>query len=240
MYSTPVATHLVEAAILAASLGVASVQDLKRRMVDDRVWLVTWPIGIVVVLARLWRGDVRPSILAQQIFEFVPLGLLLLASWKLRLIGEADILAYLTVEIVQPTAQESILPPSFSTFIYSKLLLLFAPPIQFSINLVRVKRDPSLLEGFDEPLWRIALALALLSSKPELGSVPAESVQDGRKKFILSRIFAPLEPSKPHESCRWYVPAYPLMPLIFAGYLLSQVLGDPVSLLLRILGSESF
>ena len=226
-------TSWPEMAVLIGSLTAATIQDLRGRMVDDRVWLTTWPLGVITLSFRLWRGDVSPSALADGAIAFVPLGLLLIASWRLKLMGEADILAYLTVEIVQPVASGSLIPPSFSTFIYSKLLLLFAPPVQFLINLARVKRDPSLLEGFDEPSWRIALALALLSSKPELGSVPAEFTQDGRRKFKLSKIFAPLEPSKPQENCRWYVPAYPLMPFILAGYLLSQVLGDPVGLLLR-------
>ncbi len=227
----------VSSAILVITLAAASIQDLKGRMIDDRLWIFACVTGIALNGYCLWSGILAPSELASQLLGFAPLGLLLLVSWKLRLMGEADVLAYLTIEVVQPVANGLLIPPALSSFIYSKASLVLIPLGQLTVNLYRVWRDPSLLEGFDEPLHRKIMALALLSPRPSLGAVPAEIRKSGRRRFDFSRLLAPLEPTEPKEECKWYVPAYPLLPLILVGYVLSVMVGDPVALLYRRFGS---
>ncbi len=156
------------------------------------------------------------------------------ASWRLKLMGEADVLAYLTLEIIHPVEAGSLLPPAFSAFLYSKILMLAIPPIQLMVNLVKVAGEPNLLEDIDDPLWKKLLALALLTTNPSLGSVPAEEVRQDRRRLVLSRVLAPLEVKVPENGgSRWYVPAYPLIPFILLGYVLSLLAGDPLALLMQ-------
>ncbi len=222
-------TCALNSAVLIATLAAAAAQDVRRRLVDDWTWLGGVAAGLPALAYSLWKCGL-PQNLGQQVAAGAILAVILVASWRLRLMGEADILAYASVELIHPVGP-GYLPPSFSTFLYSKALLLFAPPVQLAVNLVRVARDPSLLEGFDEPVWRILLALALLTPRPGLGAVPAEELRPGVRRFRLSRVLAPVEAKEPEGGpCRWYVPAYPLLPLIAAGYLVYLVAGDPLAL----------
>ncbi len=220
-------------AITAASLLTASIQDVRTRQVSDKIWLALALPSLILDLALAGRGMVD-HIVSSALLSAPAVGVLIL-SWKLRLLGEADVLAYLSIGLSTPLyLRDPVLraiPPMFSTLIYSKALVLTIPPIQLISNFLKLRRDPSLLEGVDEPVWKIIIGLALLTTRPGLGAVPAEEVRDGRRKLNLSRVLSPLEARVPDESCRWFVPAYPLMPLILLGYLLSLAVGDPLTLL---------
>ncbi len=211
-----------------AVLAVASYYDLKQRLIPDTPWLVGAVVGIILN-ALFFKGD-----LLEYLLKFAPLGLILLVSWKWKLMGEADILAYLTIAVMTPSYPNGIdspLIPAFSTFIYSKLLLLVVPLFQFAYNLYSVRKDPSLLKGFDEPLWRKLLALFFLSPKKRgIGDVPAEIVDEkGRRKFVLSAIASPLS-EEDLDTSGWVAPAYPLLPMILVGHLMSMLLGDPITI----------
>lgn len=223
----------LNAAIAMIALLAAAVQDIRSRLVDDRIWIVGVLIGLPATAYSLTRCG-APINSLQQIGAGLILTAILSASWRLKLMGEADVLAYLALEIIHPVASDSLLPPAFSTFLYSKVLMLAIPPVQLIVNLAKVRRDSTLLEGIDDPPWKKLLALALLTTNPSLGSVPAEEVRDGRRRLILSRILSPLEAKVPEDGeSRWYVPAYPLIPLILLGYALSLLIGDPLGLLMR-------
>ncbi len=207
-------------------LGIATYYDLKQRLIPDTPWIVGSILGLLLDVL-LFRGDP-----IRYLFKFTPLGLILLLSWRWKLMGEADILAYLTLAVMTPcypNCVESPIIPAFATFIYSKLLLLFVPLLQLTLNLYEISKDPSLMEGFDEPFWRKALALLFLSPKKRgLGDVPAERLDErGRRKFLLSAITSPL-PDKDVNATGWVAPAYPLIPLILVGHVLSMILGDPI------------
>ena len=223
----------LNAVVAMITLLAAAVQDVSSRLVDDRTWIAGALVGLPATVYSLTRCGV-PTNYLQQIGAELILTAILAASWRLKLMGEADVLAYLALEIVHPMASGSILPPAFSAFLYSKVLMLAIPPVQLIVNVAKVRREPTLLEGIDDPVWKKLLALALLTTNPSLGSVPAEEVQDGRRRLVLSRVLAPLEAKVPENGgSRWYVPAYPLIPLILLGYALSLLIGDPLGLLMR-------
>ncbi len=58
--------------------------------------------------------------------------------------------------------------------------------------------------------------------------MPAERVDErGKRKFLLSAITSPL-PDKDVDASGWVAPAYPLIPMIMVGHILSMMLGDPI------------
>lgn len=224
---------MLNAVVAMITLLAAAVQDVSSRLIDDRTWIAGVMIGLPAAVYSLRRCGV-PANPSQQIGAGLILMAMLAASWRLKLMGEADVLAYLALEIIHPMAADSALPPAFSAFLYSKVLMLAIPPVQLIVNVAKVRREPTLLEGLDDPAWKKFLALALLTTNPSLGSVPAEEVRDGRRRLVLSRVLAPLEAKVPEGGGgAWYVPAYPLIPLILLGYALFLLIGDPLGLLMR-------
>ncbi len=127
-----------------AILGVATYYDVKQRLVPDTPWVIGSILGLLLDIL-FFRGDP-----IKYLIRFIPLGLILLLSWRWKLMGEADILAYLTLAIMTPNypnGVESPIIPAFATFIYSKLLLLAVPLFQLALNLYEISKDPSLMEG---------------------------------------------------------------------------------------------
>ncbi len=221
----------IQWAISLIVLALASYYDIRQRLIPDTPWIAGIIAGAFLDLF-LFRNL---SDLTTYLLKLTPLALILLISWRWKLMGEADILAYITLAILTPdypSKHVAVIVPAFSTFLYSKLLLLIVPLFQLMVNLYEIRKDPSLLDGFDEPLWRKIIALIFLSPKKRgLGDVPAE-VRDerGRRKFVLSAIASPLS-EEDMDVKGWVAPAYPLIPLILVGHVISMILGDPLTAL---------
>ncbi len=224
--------YAIRLAASLACLAVGSYQDVKSREIEDTVWAVGGILGAAASAAEIAIDAGAAQRLLHSYLSALPLFAILAAAWRWRLMGEADVLAYLTVAALLPEygpGIDWILPPVFSTFIYSKLALLLAPAAQLTYNLLKLIRNPEILAGFDEPTWRKFLAMLFLSyseghspyATPAVGLSP-----DGKKKFKLSAVL-----SSPYgrgaEGPGWVVPSYPMIPLILAGVVATALFGDP-------------
>ncbi len=201
-------------------LTAASIYDLKSREVPDRIWLLgaIFGIGLRAYYLKdtiLYLSKAYPLLLL--------IGALILIEWKLSISGEADILAYASLMITDMSISFN-LPSPLVVYLLSKVIMMLLIPLQFAINVIRVKREPKLLEGFEEPLWRKILALFLLSPYSKhfsKGATIAEIQEDGRRKFVLSASLSSLEPSEVKEEGKWITPTYPMIPTILLGYMIS-------------------
>ncbi len=215
---------LLERILATATLLVASAYDLRSREVPDWVWIPGLVGGAVLRLLDMER---TLSYLGRAWPFLMVLILMLSAQWLLSASGEADILAYLTLTLIA-TEPYLFLPLPFLIYLLSKLLMVMVLPLQFLANAVRVLRNPRLLEGFDEPLYRKILALFLLSPYSRhlaVGARVAEIRRDGKRKFVLRAALSPLEDSKIEErEGVWIAPTYPFIPFILAAYVSVQLL----------------
>ncbi len=214
---------LLEQVIATSMLLMASLYDIRYREVPDWIWLISAIGG--VILRILDVGKTLSYI--ERAWPFLLfMALMLAAEWFLSASGEADVLAYATLALIS-TEPPLILPPPFLVYLLSKVLLLTVLPLQLVINLVRVRRNPDLLRGFDEPLHRKILALILLSPYSKhlaVGARVAEVRSNGRRKFLLRAALSPLGESEIREEGVWIAPTYPFIPFILAAYVTIQLL----------------
>ncbi len=210
----------IEVALNLSMLTAASIYDLKEREVPDQIWLAGILSGIAL---RAYYFENTILYLFRAYILLLLMGTLIFIEWKLSISGEADILAYSSL-IVTDMSFSFNLPSPLAVYLLSKVIMILLIPIQFMVNVIRVKRNPKLLEGFEEPLWRKILALFLLSPYSRhlsKGATVAEKQEDGGRKFILGASLSALEPNDVEEEGKWIAPTYPMIPMILLGYLIS-------------------
>ena len=204
-------------------LSAAAVQDLRNREISDFTWAFGCILGFIINLSNYsW------SYLPKALFFLAFLS----AIWITKLMGEADILAYASLLVTQPSISGYI-PPAMATFIYSNLLLIAAPIYNFIKNL----RNLKMLDDFDEPYMKKVLSLFLIKPayKKDLEKIKyydvAEVYIDGKRKLDISRSISGIKKGEmPDREPVWIIPTYPLMPFILAGHFLTILLGDPIAL----------
>ncbi len=224
---------MLEVLVAIISLSVASYYDLRYRLIPDEIWVF---MGIVGLLLRIFYLDSTISYLGNYLLFLLILIALLLMEWVLSSSGEADLLAFVSLSVLS-SWPPGFLPPPFSTYIYSKILMVLVIPLQALINIFRVIKRPELLKGFDEPIWRKLLAIILLSPYSKAlsyGASIAETEIDGRRKFLLRAALSPISELEPPED-KWIAPTYPMIPFILLGYLITICVGDPISLFYQLL-----
>lgn len=208
--------YLSELAALS-TLAVASLHDVRSRMVPDWVWLPGSILGIAIKL--LDPGGTLQFILRYWPFLLL-LSLMLIMEWFLSLSGQADVLAYLTLSLL--LTGNCTFPDALLVYLLSKVLIALMIPCQFLVNSFRIIGNRGLMDGFDEPLWRKILAMMLLSPydrRIARCASTAEVSVDGRRRFVL-RAALRISCDDPPEEGKWIAPAYPAMPFIFAATLL--------------------
>ncbi|MGC9019971.1 MAG: prepilin peptidase [Candidatus Methanodesulfokora sp.] len=215
---------MIPSLISLLMLLAATIQDIRSREISDFTWAIGCLLGLIVNLDNYgW------SYLPKALFFLAFLS----AIWITKLMGEADILAYASLLVTQPSTAGYI-PPAMATFIYSNLLLMAAPIYNFIKNLKNMK----MLDEFDEPYFRkiLALFLAKPAYKKDLERIKyydiAEVIVNGRKKLDISRSLSGIKKGEtPDREPVWIIPTYPLMPFILAGHIITILLGDPIALI---------
>lgn len=233
----------------AASLAIlawASIQDARTREVKDEVWIVGLGVGAIIDLFRLLNIEFSTAKALQYLRAAVPILIILVLCWVFHLVGEADILAFLTLLVLQPThpLKSGFFHPAFCTFTYSNLLMISVPLLFLARNLILRLRGSQMFAGFDEPVFRKFLAMFLaLPVKAEVAKryeyfSLAEIGAGEHKRFRLSSALTPpVQKEKrelPDEGYVWICPSIPLLPFILVGHIITMTLGDPIILLLSL------
>ncbi len=217
-------------------LFAASYQDLKYRMIDDKIWVLFSTLGI---LADIFL--VRENWFIY-LWSCVPLTVVLVFAWILKVMGEADVLAYASLLVTQPVYLFGCgyMPPAMSTFIYSNALFSMTLLYNLAVNLRNLREG--IFDGFKETLIRKVLAMFVARAVPRSRfedfryASLAEAMTEGTRRFVFSSALSPIREEKvPIEGKKneyvWIIPAYPLLPFILAGHLITLSLGGPIALL---------
>jgi len=240
----------VEQAQMLASLVVltlATIQDINEREVDDVVWIVGLLVGVSLDICLFLK--VRPPLesIVQYVRFLIPFLIIIIGSWRLKLMGEADILAFITLAILQPVHpyRKGMFPPAFCTLLHSNVLILLVPLYFLAWNLALMLKGENIFDGFEESTLRKFLASLLAipiraekADKFKFFSV-AQNGTSPRKKFkLISALSIPEtkeELPKTEEPLVWICPSIPMIPFILAGYLMTLWLGDPILLLIQLI-----
>lgn len=232
------------ASIMMFSL--ASIQDIKEREVDDIIWIAGILSGSILNLYSFALH--RPSLPETlQYFRFsIPFLVIIVLSWYLKLMGEADILAFISLSILQPThLKKAFFSPAFCAMIYSSALMLLFPIFFLAWNLFQLVRKKEIFYGFKESIGKKAivslLAIAIdveRAKKLKYFSLAQEGVPPNMKFRLGSLISIPETKDTIPEfygPLVWISPSIPMIPLILVGYVITLIVGDPIVLLMRLL-----
>ena len=238
----------IEQVRVIASLAVlllATFQDIKDREIDDIIWLVGLLFGGLLDVYMLFTATPSLQTTIQYVRFSIPFLFIILASWRLKLMGGADILAFITLALLQPSHPlgKCMFPPAFCTMLYSNFLILLVP-ISFLVwNMRLMLRGEKIFYGFEETKLRKLLAslfaLAIRAEKAEkfkFFSVAQEGMSPKKRFRLISALSIPEtreELPKTDEPLVWICPSIPMLPFILAGYLMTMLAGDPVLLLME-------
>lgn len=237
----PASLLALRATLLAATLIYASYQDLKRREVDDWVWLLSASIIGPLTLYNyffLQPGDV---LLASASVALI--SILAYAFYKADLYGGADAksLALIALSIPLVDTGQRIHPfLGISTLFNGLVFSLIVPLSMLSLNLYKlIVRREDLFRGMEEEAtYRKVLAVLVgtrVSSRGRFrfwGSMERLD-SGGVRRFNFSPSIESFD--RFLEGDGWATPAIPFIVFLTAGYLLDILWGDLFSVFLSLL-----
>jgi len=222
--------YAINFTIAALMLLFTSYLDLKKREVEDKVWLIFGGIGVALQVYEVATGD---TVLFQLLIG-VGLGALVgMGLYFFGFYGGADGKALLVLGILVPhfVPHVGIYPVAPLMILTNGVLCSIFLPIGLLIyNSSQVLRKRPIFEGFNEPLHRKILAAVLgykQTGKPREFQFSMEketSDAAAPRKFDFSLMRDDFET----KSGTWVTPGIPLLVFFTAGYFLLLSYGDLV------------
>ncbi|MDH5807075.1 MAG: A24 family peptidase C-terminal domain-containing protein [Candidatus Methanomethylicaceae archaeon] len=220
--------------IIGIVLLIASIQDLKSREVDDKIWIITIPIGLLLTIIEALTTLVYPYILA--IFSIIFSIIMALGFAYLGLYGGADAKALITIALTLP------LPPDRSPLIFPMtilgnalfILIIILPFIMTSCliwNLIIKTKGIELFSNLKINNWKKLIVMlfgvkvkAKIAYSIHFNLMERIGKNGSREIKILRKVEENIE--KIEGEYLWATPALPFIVFIFAGYLIYFIYGD--------------
>jgi archaeal preflagellin peptidase FlaK len=203
-------------------LSIATISDIRKREVNDLIWIIFGALGIVIIFLH---SDLGEELLKVGISAMViPVVFLI---WRIGFFGGADALAIVTTSILVPgiSLTEAVVTP-FSTLtnaIVISLIIIFS---NITRNLASLVLGKNIFAGFDETSTKkiLAMFVGYIASNPKYAfSIEQDTVRG--KKMVLTPHHA-----ENSEFCdrkdTWVSPAVPYMVFITAGFIVQLFVGD--------------
>lgn len=232
---------------LGIMLFLASIQDFKTREVDDKIWLVSLPIGIALTFTDI-ALNFNIHLVYLTMLSIVFSSALALAIYYFGLFGGADAKALICIAFIAPYPP-SVVNPSIRLLNPIFPLAIFGNSVVLSVALIvaiafrnlawKIKHQAPLFEGFDEPIIKKAFALLLgykvatskLKDTPHVRIM--EVLHEGNvRKFKFFTKVEDYDLLKPSSDIKfewvWVTPAIPLLVFFLAGFICCILVGDLV------------
>ncbi len=226
--------YLINFTVAGIMLLLTSYLDLKKREVEDKVWVIFGIIGLVLQVYEVANGQTN----LVQLLIGVGLGALVgMGLYFFGFYGGADgkalvVLGLLVPHFVPRVGLYSVAPLMILT---NGVLISILLPLGLLIyNISMVLKKKPIFEGFDEPLYRKVLASLLgyrQTGKPRdfqfsMEKTVPSSEPGGKetKKFDFSLMRDDFET----KGDTWVTPGIPLLVFFTAGYFFLLFYGDLV------------
>jgi preflagellin peptidase FlaK len=220
--------------LIGVTFTYAAYQDLKTREIDDRVWYVAAPIGLVLTLVQAWVTPGYPVFIA--LFSALMTIALALGIFYIGLYGGADAKALMMLAVTMPVflnAGADMSPLYPLTVLGNGLVLsLVLIPVLLVVNAAwRLRKGRgSLFEGIKATTAQKVIALfTAIKVKPEIATsihfnlVETTDANGGRTLKLFNRVEDEDVPKKIPEGAQyvWVTPAIPMIVFFLIGFLLS-------------------
>jgi archaeal preflagellin peptidase FlaK len=229
----PYGLYTINFVLAAVMLLFTSYLDLKKREVEDKVWVIFGALGVALQAYEVATGE---TILLQLLIG-VGLGTLVgMGLYFFGFYGGADgkaliVLGVLVPHFVPRVGIYSIAPLMILT---NGVLVSILLPVGLLIyNLSQIARKKPIFEGFQEPLYRKILASILgyrQTGKPREFQFSMEKGVTSSSGSVVARKFdfSLMRDDFETKSGTWVTPGIPLLVFFTAGYFLLLLYGDLV------------
>ena len=204
-------------------LGIASYADIRKREIDDMIWMIFGGLSVVLLL-------VTPNMLQFLITSGISLIIVpvVLLIWRIGFFGGADAFALIVLAALAPgsTFAESQVNP-FTTLTNTILLSIIPVVINMLRNIISLLQHDDIFEGFEHETRKnkiIAMFVGHRSKHPRF-SFSIETREGNVKKMNFG-----MKNADSTEFCSspdtWVTPGIPFMIYIFGGFVTQLVFGD--------------
>ena len=203
-------------------LGLASFFDLKKREINDILWIGFSVLSAVLIFLS---PDMWSSLRIVGISMIIaPIALVL---WRFGVFGGADAFCLIVLASLAPmfTLNASQITP-FSTLTNAAILSITPLFVNLCINVVSILRKEDIFEGIDETRAKkiIAIFIGYKAKNPQY-SFSLERMVDGKKRLDFS-----LKHAEQTLFCNdhgvWVTPGVPYVLYITAGFVIQVLYGD--------------
>lgn len=214
---------IIRVSLALAMLGIASYTDIKKREIDDRLWMIFGGISVVMLI---FTQDVSQYIVTIGISLLIaPVALLV---WRMGFFGGADAFALIVLAALAPesTFYGSSVNP-FTTLINTVLLSIIPVIINVARNMFSLLRHENIFAGFEtETLGNKVLAM-LIGYRAKN---PRFSFTIERREGNMRKLDFTLKNADTAEFCSspdtWVTPGIPYMIYILGGFVIQITIGD--------------
>lgn len=221
----------IRIAACAIMLLCASIIDLKKREISDRIWIGFGGFGILLTALELNGGS------ANMLQYVLPVGItapIAYGIYRTALFGGADAKALITISLLLPFYDMTFKIHGITalTVLTNATILTLTQVIYNSVrNCIEIAKGRAIFEGFEESNARKALAfmMGFRTSSPKGFSFAMESSEGGKRKFIF-------HPAKYDEFVAsnsrgiWVTPALPFVVYMALGFTFMVIFGDLLAL----------
>lgn len=224
---------VVRIVIALAMLGLASVIDLKKRVINDKLWICFSVLSLLLLFAgpNIWN---ELKIIGLSLI-ISPIALIL---WRFGIFGGADALCLIVLASLAPMSnvnQGQVSP--FTTLSNASILTVFPLFINLGRNIVKMIQGNDIFDSIHESKLKkiLAMFLGYRSKNPKHG-FSIEQIIDGKRHLNFSLKHAE-KSSFCYDSDVWVTPGLPYVLYITGGFIIQVVYGD---LILGIIHSFRF
>jgi len=204
-------------------LGIASYTDIKKREIDDRIWMI---FGGLAALLLFFTPNVLDSLTTIGISLII--APVVLFVWRIGFFGGADAFALIVLAALAPESTFSISQVHpFTTLINAVLLSIIPVLANVTRNIFSVLRHEDIFRGFGTETRKskiIAMFIGYRSKNPKF------SFSIERRDGNLRKLDFTLKNADTEEFCSssdtWVTPGIPYMIYIFGGFVIQLVYGD--------------
>ena len=230
----------IRAIISVSMLGYASYKDVKTREIHDIVWIVPAALGVIIDAYELYVGDITLQGALLSVGFMVALSGIL---WYFRLFGEADLIAFITLAVIQPRVPLFSYvgyPPLFFSFTLianSALAGLLTAFFTFGVNLFDAVRGSKLFERYSDVKVLRKIGVMFTGRYMPVGKLrgpPFEYPLEIKGELIVKPdLFDDDEANRALRILRekgydrvWVSATLPYIVVLLVGYLISVFYGD--------------
>lgn len=241
-------------ATCACMLAIASILDIKKREIPDKVWLIFGGAGILLTIFELFLdgksiSSANPNYYQDRIAYVIhfSIGVAIMSAigyvtYRAGFFGGADSKALVAMAVILPVYNASFQLHSFPALsIFSNAIIVSMTAMLYNVfrNTISVAKKVPIFEGVDETGFRKALAFAVGFQAKSCGKfmfAMEEPDQSGRRKFRFNPLsYDDFVEQNSEMKKVWVTHALPFIVYIGAGFIITISFGDLMSFVMKLI-----